>query len=74
MNIRIEQVTLHDDSLITEIASETYRAFHHLRPTETVQDRIEKYEKRVVTRPDSPQAVFDRFYEDALAIIHGYNL
>lgn len=66
MDIRIERVSPHDITLIEDIASVTYKAFHYLRPDETLQDRIIKYQKRVMERPDSPQAVFAGFLDETL--------
>ncbi|NCU27916.1 N-acetyltransferase [Candidatus Nomurabacteria bacterium] len=64
MDIRIKRVRPQDNLLINHIATVTHQAFHHLRPSENLQNRIEKYQKRVMERPESPQAVFAGFLND----------
>lgn len=65
-SLRIIKVQSDDTPLIEQIATITYKEFHHLRPSETLHDRIEKFHQRVAGHAHSPLAVFAAFQEDLL--------
>lgn len=65
-SLRILEVRPDDSPLIEQIATITHKEFHHLRPSETLSERIEKFRQRVSRHADSSSVVFAALQEDLL--------